>query len=67
MEATFQIVFMSPEALFAGRKWRELLKEEPYHSNFVGFVSVESDAVRSEHIVYQSFVKWNLQVTSFRM
>ena len=40
MEAKFQIVFMSPEALFAGRKWRELLKEEPYHSNLVGFVRV---------------------------
>ena len=38
MEAKFQIVFMSPEALFAGRKW--LLKEEPYHSNLVGFVRV---------------------------
>ena len=41
MEGKFQIVFMSPEALFAGRKWRELLKEEPYHSKLlVGFVRV---------------------------
>ena len=46
MEAKFQIVFMTPEALFAGRKWRELLKEEPYHSNLVGFVIDEAHCVK---------------------
>ena len=49
MEARFRIAFMSPGALFAGRKMAE-----PYHSTLVGFQfckSVKSDAVRSQHII----------------
>ena len=58
MEAKFRIAFMSPGALFAGRKMARTRGAIPQHLK-----SVKSDAVRSQHnnniIVYQSLVKWN--------
>ena len=62
MEANFRIAFMSPGALFAGRKMARTRGAIPQH--FGG--SVKSDAVRSQHnniIVYQSLVKWNWQAS----
>ena len=47
MEANFRIAFMSPGALFAGRKMARTRGAIPQH--FGG--SVKSDAVRSQHII----------------
>lgn len=46
LEGQYQIVFISPEALFTGRNWREMLKEEPYLSNLVGFIVDEAHCVK---------------------
>ena len=48
MEAKFRIAFMSPGALFAGRKMARTRGAIPQH--FGGICkSVKSDAVRSQH------------------
>ena len=46
LEGCYQIVFMSPESLFTGKQQREMLQEEPYHSNLVGFVIDEAHCVK---------------------
>ena len=35
-EGKCQVVYISPESLFTGRRWRDMLREEPYLSNLVG-------------------------------
>ena len=41
-----QVVFISPESLFSGRRWRDMLRDEPYISNLVGFVVDEAHCVK---------------------
>ena len=41
----YQIVFISTESLFTGRRWREMLKDEPYRSNLIAFVVDEAHCV----------------------
>ena len=46
LEGKCQVVFISPESLFTGRRWRDMLREEPYVSNLVGFVVNEAHCVK---------------------
>ena len=46
LEGKCQLVFISPESLFTGRRWREMLREEPYLSNLVGIVVDEAHCVK---------------------
>ena len=46
LEGKCQVVFISPESLFTGRRWRDMLREEPYLSKLVGFVVDEAHCVR---------------------
>ena len=46
LEGSYQIVFISPESLFTGKKWREMLQEEPYRSNLIGFIVDEAHCVK---------------------
>ena len=45
-DGKYQIVFISPESLFTGRRWREMLKDEPYRSNLIAFVVDEAHCVK---------------------
>ena len=45
-EGNCQVVFISPESLFTGRRWREMLREAPYLSNLVGFIVDEAHCVK---------------------
>ena len=47
LEGRYQLVFLSPEALFFSRRWREMLREEPYCSNLVAFVIGEAHCIKS--------------------
>ena len=38
LEGKRQIVYICPEPLFTRRRWRKMLREEPYLTNLVGFV-----------------------------
>ena len=42
LEGKCQIVYICPESLFTGQRWTEMLREEPYLSNLVGFVVDEA-------------------------
>ena len=46
LEGKCQVVFISPESLFTGRRWRDMLREEPCLSKLVGFVVDEAHCVR---------------------
>ena len=46
LEGRYQLVFISPESLFASGKWREMLQEEPYVSRLVAFVIDEAHCVK---------------------
>ena len=46
LEGRCQVVFISPESLFSVRRWRDMLREEPYVSNLVGFVVDEAHCVK---------------------
>ena len=41
-----QVVFISPESLFSGKRWRDMLREKPYINNLVGFVVDEAHCVK---------------------
>ena len=42
----FQLVFLSPEALFATLEWRRMLSSDHYRTNLVGFVVDEAHCVK---------------------
>ena len=46
LEGKCQVVFISPESLFTGRRWRDMLRQEPYRSNLVGFIVDEAHCVK---------------------
>ena len=51
LEGKYQLVFMSPASLFTVRKWREMLREEPYYSNLVAFVVDEAHCVKKWYVL----------------
>ena len=50
LEGKCQVVFISPESLFTGRRWRDMLRQEPYRSNLVGFIVDEAHCVRASSV-----------------
>ena len=42
----FQLVFLSPEALFATLEWRRMLSTDLYRTNLVGFIVDEAHCVK---------------------
>ena len=42
MNGQYQLLFISPEALLESRRWRDILREEPYTSNLVAFAVDEA-------------------------
>ena len=45
MNGQYQLLFISPEALLESRRWRDILREEPYTSNLVAFAVDEAHCV----------------------
>ena len=45
-KAEYQLVFISPEALFATLEWRRTLCSDLYRTNIVGFIVDESHCVK---------------------
>ena len=44
----FQMIFISPEALFCGTVWRRLLCTDIYRKNLVAFVVDEAHCIKNE-------------------
>ena len=45
-EGAYQLVLFSPEALISNRKWRHMLREQPYASRLVALVIDEAHCVK---------------------
>ena len=42
----YQIIFVSPEALFLSVEWRSMLSSDLYRSNLVGFIIDEAHCIK---------------------
>ena len=45
-DGVYQIVLFSPEALISNRRWRNMLREEPYSSSLVALIVDEAHCVK---------------------
>lgn len=43
---SFQVVFISPEALFISSEWRNMLSSNIYRENLLGFIVDEAHCVK---------------------
>ncbi len=46
----YQIVFISPEALFFGTEWRQILSSRIYHLKLVGFIVDEAHCIKKWYV-----------------
>ena len=46
LSGDYQLVFFSPESLLSQRRWRELLRQEPYTTHLVAFIVDEAHCVK---------------------
>ena len=49
-EGAYQLVLFSPEALISNRRWRQMLREQPYASRLVALVIDEAHCVKKWYI-----------------
>ena len=50
LEGMYQVVFFSPESLISNRKWRNMLREEPYSSRLAALVVDEAHCVKKWYV-----------------
>ena len=46
LSGDYQLVFFSPESLLSRRRWRELLRHEPYSTHLVALIVDEAHCVK---------------------
>ena len=60
----YQIIFISPEALFLSTRWRNMLSTVTYRSNLVGFIIDEAHCIKKMvwlHVNYRGNLKSTIQ------
>ena len=62
LRGEFQLVFISPEALFLATEWRRMLAGDVYGKNLVGFVIDEAHCVKKWYVstVYYNYSSYIL-------
>ena len=50
LSGDYQLVFISPESILSNRRWRDLLRQEPYASHIITLLVDETHCVKKWYV-----------------